>query len=101
MVRLFLVGPDGTGIRTAVDPLGKAEMQEWINRHPLEFGYSFFLALWVAVIVLISYVSGWRALAQRFRSSTGFVGQKWRGQSAQMRGIGGYNHCLTVGANRD
>jgi hypothetical protein len=76
-------------------------MQEWINRYPLELGYSLFLALWVAVTVLISYISGWSALAQRFRSSTGFVGQKWRGQSAQMRGIGGYNHCLTVGANKD
>ncbi len=85
----MIVGVDSSGL------------QPWIDKHPVLFVLAFFPILWVVVGVLISRIGGWGALAERFRYSGKFPGQRWRGQSAQMRLIGNYGNCLTVGANRD
>jgi hypothetical protein len=48
---------------------------------------------------LIGRISGWSTLANFYRFSGEFTGQRWRFQSAQLRWYLGYNNCLTIGAN--
>jgi hypothetical protein len=57
--------------------------------------YILFL-LWI-----ISRISGWALLARRFRANKPFYGETWSWQSARFRLLGGYNNCLTVGANQE
>jgi hypothetical protein len=76
---------------------------DWIAEHLF-----LFIALIVLGIVafqalllnLIAAVSGWKALAVRFRMQQPFSGQQWKWQSAQMRYYIGYNNCLVVGADQ-
>jgi hypothetical protein len=56
-----------------------------------------FLALWLLVSTIISYIGDWTTLAKRFRLQQPFAGTRWTGQSGQMRWIAGYGNCLTVG----
>lgn len=55
-----------------------------------------FLAI---LFFLIGRISGWSTLANFYRSSGEFLGQRWRFQSGQLRWRMGYNNCLTIGAN--
>jgi hypothetical protein len=48
---------------------------------------------------IISRISGWGLLARRFRTTEEFCGERWGWQSARFRWLGGYNNCLTIGAN--
>jgi len=57
-----------------------------------------FLVL-VVIFPLIGRISGWSALANFYRFSGEFQGERWRFQSAEMRWRIGYNNCLTIGAN--
>jgi hypothetical protein len=57
-----------------------------------------FLVL-VVIFPLIGRISGWGTLATFYRFSESFMGECWRFQSAEMRWKGGYNNCLTIGAN--
>jgi hypothetical protein len=50
---------------------------------------------------LLSWVSGWHKLAQRYRFEREFVGERWRFQSAGMRWNTAYRGILTVGANAE
>ena len=59
----------------------------------------FFVSLWCGIGFLISRLSGWAALANRFRLSFPFAAQKWIWQSARMRYGTNYSSCLTVGAD--
>ena len=59
----------------------------------------FFIALWCAISLLASRLTGWAALARRFSSTTPFTGQTWNWQSARMRWTTHYGSCLTVGAD--
>ena len=59
-----------------------------------------FICLWVAVSFLLSHGSGWAALAREYRTQEPYAGDRWRFQSAQMRWLLNFNHCLTIGANR-
>jgi len=60
---------------------------------------AYIVALGLLLPGLISYIGGWTALAKRFRLREPFVGERWWGQSGQMRSIAGYNHCLTIGSS--
>lgn len=77
-------------------------MQEWINAHPramFVIAPVYAVALCMLVSVVISYIGGWSSLAKRFATKQPFSGERWTGQSGQMRWIAGYHNCLTLGAN--
>lgn len=78
-------------------------MDELIRQHPFLFAALIVLgiaAFQVLLLNLIAAVSGWKALAVRFRLQQPFSGQEWNWQSAQMRYYVGYNNCLIVGADQ-
>jgi hypothetical protein len=72
-----------------------------VDRHSLLFALLYVSFLWVAVSIVISYLGGWASLSKRFRFRGQVSGNRWRGQSGQMRWIASYGNCLTVGANED
>lgn len=77
-------------------------MQDFISHHPLVFVGGIFLwiaLLWTVIIHGISFASGWRVLAQRFRLQQPYSGPRWPLQSAVMRRFASYNGALTVGAD--
>ena len=77
-------------------------MQNWLDQHHSALWFIFpayFLAMWLLVSAIISFIGGWSTLAKRFRLSNPFVGQRWAGQSGRMRWIAGYHNCLTLGCN--
>ncbi len=76
-------------------------MQPWVDQHPVLFALSDFLFVYLTVSFVVAWWSGWGVLARRFRLRRDFVGSTWRWQSAQMRWLCGYKHCLTVGANSE
>ena len=45
----------------------------------------YFASLWLLLLVLFSYTSGWRALAQRYRLEAPFDGQIYRQFTAKHR----------------
>ncbi len=53
----------------------------------------------IAILLLLSRISGWHLLARRFRAEGPFCGETWSWQSARFRGWFGYNNCLTVGVS--
>jgi hypothetical protein len=80
----------------------KSDMQNWLDQHPGALFVIipvYFVAIWLLVSVIISYVGGWTTLAKRFKLEEPFAGTRWTWQSAQMRWLTGYNHCLTVGVS--
>jgi len=79
-------------------------MQNWLDQHQNALWIiapCYGVALWLLVSAVISYIGGWNTLAKRFRLRTPFLGEKWRGQSGQMRWIAGYGNCLTLGCNHE
>lgn len=54
---------------------------------------------WVVVSILISRISGWADLAERYSFDGSFEGKRWRFVSARMRWKTGYNNVMTVGSN--
>jgi hypothetical protein len=69
--------------------------------HPFLFGLVTAADFWVATSVLLSHVGGWAILGRQYSYSEEFVGGRWMFRSGQMRYLVGYNHCLTIGANRE
>jgi hypothetical protein len=59
----------------------------------------FFVVLWCTIGLLAAYLTGWAALARRFRLTAPFTGETWSWQSARMRWSTHYGGCLTVGAD--
>ncbi|MFZ0418249.1 MAG: hypothetical protein WAM04_09080 [Candidatus Sulfotelmatobacter sp.] len=55
--------------------------------------------MWVLVSTIISFVGGWFALSQVYRTRVPFTGAKWRMQSGQLRYLMGYNNILTIGVS--
>ncbi|MBZ5599527.1 MAG: hypothetical protein LAN83_14545 [Acidobacteriia bacterium] len=73
-------------------------MQRFIDSHPF-IPFLIFPLFWCAILWLIGKFSGWSALAQRFRLTSSFLGQRSSFQSARMRWGANYGSCLTVGAD--
>jgi hypothetical protein len=71
--------------------------------HPFLFslllGLCVCAAFLISVSYTISYIGGWASLARHYACSDGFSGRRWSFESGRMRGIAGYSHCLTMGAN--
>ena len=73
--------------------------QDFMNHYfPVAFPV-FFIALWLSIVAVISYVGGWASLSTVFRAQFPFEGPSWGFQRGQMRFGTGYNGCLTVGAS--
>src|SRR5438067_475501 len=56
-----------------------------------------FIAMWLAVSFLLSYIGGWARLAQRFPCRDGYVGS-WKSWQSGKIGVVNYNSCLWVAA---
>jgi hypothetical protein len=79
-------------------------LQQFIDQHPSLFIAIFpayFIALWLLVGAVISFVGGWFSLSRVYRAKIPFNGAKWRGQSGQMRWLANYNNVLTLGASEN
>ena len=79
-------------------------MQNWIDNHHNALWFIvplYGLLLWLLVSAIISFIGGWSTLAKRFALKSPFRGDRWGGQSGQMRWTAGYGNCLTVGASPD
>ena len=59
-----------------------------------------FAGFFLSISWILASLSGWRHLAARYPASGEFVGET-HGFSSARFGWVNYNHCLTVGANRD
>lgn len=57
-----------------------------------------FVGLWLFIITILRYVSGWAALAKQYEFSGTFEGQSWKWQSGMMRRTN-FNNCLTIGSS--
>ncbi len=60
----------------------------------------FFVLMWCAGLWLISQLSGWNRLAQRYRASQSAVGKRWAWQDGRI-GWAGYNGVLILTANAE
>jgi len=63
-------------------------LQRLIDQHPSVFALIFpiyFLALWLLVGAVVSFIGGWFSLAKVCRTQVAFNGAIWRMQSGQMR----------------
>jgi len=79
-------------------------LQRLIDLHPslfLAFFPAYFVAIWLLVGAILSFVGGWFSLSKLYRTQVAFGGAKWRGQSGRMRWLSNYNHVLTLGASRE
>jgi hypothetical protein len=79
-------------------------MQQFVTQHPNGFAAgmaAFFVALWFVVGLVISLVSGWHALAERYRTDREFPVRRRPMQSARMRAACGYNNILTLGSDEE
>jgi len=75
-----------------------------LARQPSVLFWAFLFPAYVIAFFLFasaasSYLGGWHALTQRFRTEGVFGGSIWNYQSASMRGFLNYGNCLTVGAS--
>lgn len=59
-----------------------------------------FILFWLTANIAISYISGWAALAELYRSDDSFEGERWQFQRGQMRYAMRYNNNLTIGADQ-
>jgi hypothetical protein len=55
------------------------------------------VCVWMLVLIVVGYTSGWRALAQQYRLETSFAGEILKWQSGEMRWTN-FNSCLKIGA---
>jgi len=58
-----------------------------------------FIAWWCFVVYLISFMSGWRKLGQKYRFEGTFSGKLQKFQSISMRWGAGYGSCVHIGAD--
>ena len=69
------------------------------NINPVVLGITFCVIAWIMMFHLTSHGGGWATLAEQYRASETFTGDRWTFESARMRWLIGYNHCLTIGAD--
>lgn len=58
----------------------------------------FFVVIWSGVVLLLSWVGGWRALAASYRATQPFTGEQFRARVGWMRGTR-YRGVLSLGAD--
>ena len=75
--------------------------QRFVAQHPALYAIISFVTLWLVVNAIASYLTGWFALSELYRTRVPFSGAKWRWQSAHMRWLTHYNNVLTLGATQE
>jgi hypothetical protein len=63
--------------------------------------YVVFPIIWIAICIILSRMSGWHKLAQKYLRIDFVSGEKWRFRSAKLRYSVGYNSCVNFVANRE
>src|ERR1700730_17986373 len=63
--------------------------------------FAFPVIFWCGLMVLIGRLTGWIALAQKYRATESFQGKCWYFQHAQFRWSMNYSGALIVGANAE
>lgn len=58
-----------------------------------------FVSCWIVTGMLVSRMTGWHRLAERFALQGDFPAERWRFKSATARYGSQYNNCLTIAAN--
>jgi hypothetical protein len=61
----------------------------------------FDVILYCGILAAAARMSGWTALAQKYRATKPFEGIRWHFQHAQMRWLTNYSGVLNIGANSD
>lgn len=61
----------------------------------------FFPILWVAISFVLSRISGWHELGEKYSRINFVSGEKWRFRSARLRHSVSYNNCVIFVANRE
>lgn len=64
-----------------------------------EYFFLAFAGLWIGISITLAWIGGWTSLAQVYRLTESFEGDRRWFQSAQMRWRVNYGSCLIVGAN--
>ena len=67
---------------------------------PAEF-LVIFPTMWLTILYVLSWLGGWRALADVYADPTPFDGERFHMRSGTMRASVNYGSCLTFGANRE
>jgi hypothetical protein len=57
-----------------------------------------FVVIWAGVVLLLSWIGGWRALAGSYRATQPFTGEQFRLRVGWMRGVR-YRHTVSLGAD--
>ncbi len=63
--------------------------------------YVVFPIIWIAICIILSRMSGWHNLAQKYPRIDFVSGEKWRFRNAKLRYSVGYNSCVNFVANRE
>lgn len=80
------------------------ELQQFIDQHPIVFALIApfcFVVLWCFLCFLMSRLSGWSALACRFRSVEPFHGETFLVGTALMQRKLNYRRALIIGCNQN
>ncbi len=72
-------------------------MEELFENH----FYVVFPIIWIAICILLSRISGWHKLAQKYLCIDFVSGEKWQFRSAKLRYSVGYIGCVNFVANRE
>lgn len=60
--------------------------------------FLFFISMWLGVLIILSYGSGWKELARYYRYQNEGVSKKRYCQWANVGGVS-YKGCMTIGGN--
>jgi hypothetical protein len=63
--------------------------------------YVVFPIIWIAICIILSRMSGWHNLAEKYPRIDFVSGENWRFRSAKLRYSVGYNSCVNFVANRE
>ena len=74
-------------------------MHEFEHVFSLVFPF-FFVGMWVLVLRILSSMSGWTTLAERFHSPGRFLGQYYRFRSAKLQAVN-FSSSLELGVNHE
>ena len=74
-------------------------MEKLFDGFPLAF-IVFFLVMWVGIVKIVSFVSGWNILTKLYKKQDEFTGKKWHFQSLSSNSAN-YSGCVTFGANNE
>jgi hypothetical protein len=63
--------------------------------------FVFIPILWISISYIMSRMSGWHTLAEKYIRINFVSGDQWRFRSAKLRYSVGYNNCVMIVSNRE